>query len=256
MTPCYSCERNWAERLPDRERVWDDDAEWRLALAFDSALPGWMCLVPRRHVLGLHELPEPAAAMMGRLLWAASAALVAVTGCAKTYVMLFAEKEGFEHLHLHLVPRPADLTVDRRGPGIFAFLGERQDAGGAAEDALAARCGQRSPHNSKTELPNHGPGGGTATLQGAALTRAGPLREARVLQADRSARTRKAEGIAPPRSQTSGNSSQRIRPRSRGNTRTRHGEDEASFGGGVRGRRATAQPSPSEYAMRTSARFD
>ncbi len=139
MTTCYSCERNGTERLPDREQVWDDGAEWRLALAFDSALPGWTCLIPRRHVLGLHELSEASAVTMGRLLWAASAALVAVTSCEKTYVMLFAEKDGFEHLHMHIVPRPSDLAANRRGPNVFGFLGDRQDAAGAAEDALAAR---------------------------------------------------------------------------------------------------------------------
>lgn len=119
--------------------MWDDGSTWRLALAYDSALPGWLCLAPRQHVIGLHELTDAAAADMGRLLRAASTALVEVTGCRKTYVMLFAEKEGFEHLHLHVVPAPDDLEPSRRGPGVLAFLGDRRDASGPAEDALAAR---------------------------------------------------------------------------------------------------------------------
>jgi mannose-6-phosphate isomerase len=42
--------------------------------------------------------------------------LKAVTGCAKTYVMLFAEAQGFRSPHLHVVPRSGDLPGNYRGP--------------------------------------------------------------------------------------------------------------------------------------------
>ena len=77
---------------------------------------------PFRHVRALHELTRAEAAAMGDLLRRASVALREVTGCEKTYVMLFAEAEGFEHLHLHVVPRLADHPEDRRGPKVFAFM--------------------------------------------------------------------------------------------------------------------------------------
>jgi diadenosine tetraphosphate (Ap4A) HIT family hydrolase len=88
-------------------------------------------------VLGLHELEGDEAALMGRL-WAASRALVAVTGCEKTYVLLLAERPGFTHVHLHIVPRHRDLHPSMRGVGIFSFLGDREGTSGAAEDKLAA----------------------------------------------------------------------------------------------------------------------
>jgi diadenosine tetraphosphate (Ap4A) HIT family hydrolase len=38
--------------------------------------------------------------------------------------MLFAEAEGFAHLHAHVVPRMPDQPVDRRGPAVFGYLNE------------------------------------------------------------------------------------------------------------------------------------
>jgi hypothetical protein len=46
-----------------------------------------------------------------------------VLSCTKTYVALFAEAEGFAHVHFHVIPRAADLEADLRGPRIFGLLG-------------------------------------------------------------------------------------------------------------------------------------
>lgn len=115
----------------------------RLTLAFDTSLPGWLVLVPLRHVEGLHELTEEEAASVGHLR-ASSAALVEVTGCLTTYVMLFAEAEGFRHLHVHIVPRHRDLPTERRGPGVVAYLGAppEQQLPEAGRERLAARLRQ------------------------------------------------------------------------------------------------------------------
>lgn len=45
-------------------------------------------------------------------------------GQSSRRVMLFAEAEGFAHLHFHIVPRQPDLPADRRGPAIFGYLEE------------------------------------------------------------------------------------------------------------------------------------
>src|SRR5947209_9255974 len=118
VSGCYACQQDVAGDLPDR--VWVDD-RWRVVHAFDSALPGWLVVLPRRHVHGVHQLGAEEAAGLGELLRAVSTALVEVTGCVKTYVMLFAEAEGFEHLHVHVVPRHADLADEHRGPRVFAY---------------------------------------------------------------------------------------------------------------------------------------
>lgn len=123
---CYSCARETDlivhADLPPREVVAYDD-HWRLAHAFGAALPGWLVLIPRRHVTAVSELDDAEAASLGLWQVRVSRALHTVTGCAKTYVAQFAEAEGFSHVHFHLVPRQADLPSELRGPRVFGLLG-------------------------------------------------------------------------------------------------------------------------------------
>jgi diadenosine tetraphosphate (Ap4A) HIT family hydrolase len=112
-----------ADDAPPRERV-VVEAGWRAALAFNSTLPGWLVLDPLRHVTAMHELTAHEAEELGLLLRRSSLALQATTGCDKTYVMLFAEGEGFGHLHVHVVPRMPELPIEARGPRVFAYMSE------------------------------------------------------------------------------------------------------------------------------------
>ena len=119
---CVSCGGNVTDDLPLRERVLRT-GHWRVAHAFDSGLPGWLVALPTRHVTVLDELEREEAAELGPLLCDLSAALRAVTGCTKTYVSLFAEADGFEHVHFHVVPRMPDQPAELQGPRVFALLG-------------------------------------------------------------------------------------------------------------------------------------
>ncbi|HKD88254.1 MAG TPA: HIT family protein [Streptosporangiaceae bacterium] len=121
---CYTCVQDAGLRAgasPLRERIAADEL-WRVAHAFGSAIPGWLVLVPRRHVTSLAELTDAEGAAMGSWQVRLSRALQAVLGCQKTYVALFAEAEGFSHVHFHIVPRHADLAKELRGPRIFQLL--------------------------------------------------------------------------------------------------------------------------------------
>ena len=119
-TDCYACQQAGPD-APFRERF-VRHAGWRVAHDFNSSLAGWLVLVPLRHVHALDELTADEATTLGDLLRNASVALRSVTGCEKTYVMLFAEAEGFAHLHVHVVPRMSDQPADRRGPDVFGYL--------------------------------------------------------------------------------------------------------------------------------------
>lgn len=114
---------------------------WRVAHAFDSSLPGWLVLLPTRHVTAFTELSVDAADELGGLVRRLSVSLERVTGCVKTYLMQFSEAEGFSHLHLHLVPRMADQPEDARGPRVFTYLGadERHRIPEPERDAVALR---------------------------------------------------------------------------------------------------------------------
>ncbi len=80
---CYNCRNNALESLPPRESIVCTQ-HWRVGHAFNTSL--------------------------------------AVTGCVKTYVMQFSEQDGFEHLHVHLVPRMADQPAHLKGPNVFGYL--------------------------------------------------------------------------------------------------------------------------------------
>jgi diadenosine tetraphosphate (Ap4A) HIT family hydrolase len=108
--------------MPAAEKIVVTD-RWRVAHAFNSALPGWLVALPLRHVVALDELTEDEAQEIGPLLHSLSSALRAVTGCVKTYVILLAETEGFAHVHFHVVPRMTGFTDDQRGPNVFSLLG-------------------------------------------------------------------------------------------------------------------------------------
>lgn len=146
-TDCYSCGETAATSdLTARERVWVTP-NWRVAHAFDTGLPGWLVLLPHRHVTALHELTAEEAVELGPLLRDLSTALRDVVGCEKTYVMLFAEAEGFAHLHFHVVPRMPAQPDELRGPRIFGMLGLPPEARLADDEmdriagALQARLG-------------------------------------------------------------------------------------------------------------------
>lgn len=121
---CFTCRQTSAgTTLPPRERIAEDD-HWRVAHSFDSALPGWLVLLPRRHVTAIADLTDAEAATLGTWQVRLSRALREVTGCVKTYVIQMAERNGFAHVHFHIVPRMADLPPDHRGPQIFRYLAQ------------------------------------------------------------------------------------------------------------------------------------
>ncbi|WP_323746413.1 HIT family protein [Catenulispora pinisilvae] len=146
---CFSCRND--ERLaelPPRERVAADD-HWRVAHAIGTSVPGWLVLLPRRHVTAIAELSDAEAAGLGTWQVRLSRALHAVTGCEKTYMAQFAEAAGFGHVHFHIIPRMADLPDGLRGPLVFRQLRPGDgDAGTVADsrmdeiaEALAAELG-------------------------------------------------------------------------------------------------------------------
>jgi diadenosine tetraphosphate (Ap4A) HIT family hydrolase len=141
VTDCYSCaQESQLDQLPPRERIAVDEL-WRVAHAFGTAAPGWLVLRPRRHVTAIADLTDAEAAALGTWQVRLSRAMHEVLGCQKTYVAQFAEADGFAHVHFHIVPRPADLSADLRGPRVFGLLGDgdRPRVGAEEMDAIAIR---------------------------------------------------------------------------------------------------------------------
>lgn len=152
MIDCVPC--SLTAELPDvppREAVWVDE-RWRVAHAFGAHLPGWLVVLPRRHVESLDELDDAEAAELGPLLRDATAAVRTVVGCAKTYVGLFAEKEGFAHVHFHVIPRMPDQPHDARGPRIFTTLGATLAESERDAISLRLRAAWPIPRSARMQL--------------------------------------------------------------------------------------------------------
>ena len=96
---------------------------WDIVHSYNTALPGWLVLVARRHIEAIDELIDQEAIELGILLQRVSLALKEITGCLKTYVIQFAEMAEHPHVHFHIVPRMTDQPENRRGTDVFQYLG-------------------------------------------------------------------------------------------------------------------------------------
>jgi diadenosine tetraphosphate (Ap4A) HIT family hydrolase len=129
MVACRTCELTAARDSGDVE-PWDlirRFAYWDVVHAYDTSVMGWTVLVLRRHAVALAELDEDEAVELGRLIRGVSLAASSATRCAKTYVAQFAENPSHPHVHVHVIPRAADLSQDETGPRIFSQLGPPED---------------------------------------------------------------------------------------------------------------------------------
>lgn len=125
MSTCKTCELI-ARRDAGNAPPWDCIRRtqfWDVVHCNNTALPGWLVLVARRHIAAIDELTEEEAVELGALLRVVSRALKEITGCLKTYVIQFAEMEEHRHVHFHVIPRMADQPENRRGTGISGYLG-------------------------------------------------------------------------------------------------------------------------------------
>ena len=124
MTRCKTCELVNRRNAGDAP-LWDRIRRtqfWDLVHSYNTALPGWLVLVARRHIEAIDELTDDEAIELGRLVRRVSIALREVTGCIKTYVVQFAEHEDHPHVHFHIVPRMENQPEDRRSVKIFKYL--------------------------------------------------------------------------------------------------------------------------------------
>jgi diadenosine tetraphosphate (Ap4A) HIT family hydrolase len=129
MKPCKTCElitRRDAGTAPlwdciHRARFWD------VVHSYNTALPGWLVLVVRRHIEAIDELTDDEAIELGVLIRRVSVALKKVTGCVKTYVVQFAEMAEHPHVHFHIIPRMANQLEERRSTRVFGYLGVSEE---------------------------------------------------------------------------------------------------------------------------------
>jgi diadenosine tetraphosphate (Ap4A) HIT family hydrolase len=119
---CWSCPSLSGERRISPGPFIHVGRYWIVDHAYPTQLPGWLVLVLKRHAEALHELTGEEMVEMGDLIRRASLVLREVIGCEKEYVSCYAEAAHFAHIHVHVIPRAADLPGDLRGPRVFGLL--------------------------------------------------------------------------------------------------------------------------------------
>jgi diadenosine tetraphosphate (Ap4A) HIT family hydrolase len=125
MLSCITCEL-LAQRDNGQAPLWDCIHRahyWDVVHCNSTSILGWLVLIARRHSAAIDELTEVEAVELGRLIRQVSLILKEEMGCAKTYVVQFAEAPGHQHVHFHIIPRMPDQPEDRRGVNIFKYLG-------------------------------------------------------------------------------------------------------------------------------------
>jgi diadenosine tetraphosphate (Ap4A) HIT family hydrolase len=136
---CGTCRANRGELAAPGGVVYEDRL-WRAEHAIEPIpMVGWLVLKPLRHVESFADLTPEEAAAFGSIAHRLSGAMTRVLGAVKVYLCLFAEAEGFTHIHVHLIPRLPDVPRERRGPRVFEHLREAIEQGNRGDVAEAAR---------------------------------------------------------------------------------------------------------------------
>jgi diadenosine tetraphosphate (Ap4A) HIT family hydrolase len=117
-----------------------DDGIWTVEHALEPIpMVGWLVVVPHRHVETLADLTDQEAETLGPLLRRVTQAMTETLEPERVYMTLYAEKPGYQHLHVHLIPRFDDTPLSRRGPEIFRYMEDAARSGANQGDIEEAR---------------------------------------------------------------------------------------------------------------------
>jgi hypothetical protein len=121
-TECFSCVQDARADLPPRERL-HIGPRWRVAHAFGTSLPGWLVVLPCRHVTALDQLTAEEAADLGPLLRTLTAAFVRGAGLQQDLCRAVRRGGGLRACSLSCHAQAAGPGPGTRGPRVFGLLG-------------------------------------------------------------------------------------------------------------------------------------
>jgi diadenosine tetraphosphate (Ap4A) HIT family hydrolase len=144
-TDCLTCRSLSGERRISPGPTIVDGRYWMLEHAYPTRLNGWLVIVLKRHAEALHELTREEFGELGELQALAVRLLHEALNCAKEYSVCFAEKEGFQHIHFHIVARSRDLPTELKGTKIFSMINVTA-AEALSPEEIKAFCEQLRSH--------------------------------------------------------------------------------------------------------------
>lgn len=119
---CYVCKSLSGKKRISPGSVIHTGKYWIVEHAYPSALKGWMVIVLKRHAEALHELTKKEFVELAEISEKLIKRLHKILKCEKEYSMCLAEKEHFYHIHVHIVPKPYNLSKELKGAKIFEML--------------------------------------------------------------------------------------------------------------------------------------
>src|SRR5207244_12999345 len=91
---------------------------------------------------------------IGPLMQRLSNALEVVTGAMKCYVVFLAEAPGFQHVHLHVIPRLVDAPPERVGIGAMQYLAvpNSESVSHDEMDRISTKIREKMTHKQETKI--------------------------------------------------------------------------------------------------------
>lgn len=120
---CLTCQAQLGTvRLTNAPRILET-LHWRVEHAHPTSIRGRFVVAATRHVPALHQLSQEEFASLTELLRLLCKAISEILGAEKEYIMQFAEAEGHNHVHFHVIARMPDWPLSLKGSSVFNGLG-------------------------------------------------------------------------------------------------------------------------------------
>ncbi len=122
MENCLVCQSVSGERRISPGPALFEGRYWAVEHAYPVKMQGWLVIVLKRHAAALHDLSREEFEELAELQQRCAHVLREAFGCANEYAICLAEKEGFRHIHFHMVARAPDLPEALRGTNIYQMV--------------------------------------------------------------------------------------------------------------------------------------
>ncbi|MFN2609884.1 MAG: HIT family protein [Actinomycetota bacterium] len=121
---CLACQARAGKiRLNPAPEIYSGE-HWIVEHIEPTDILGWVVLATREHRHAMHDLVPAEWAEVTSVLPALCQAIRNVTGCEKEYLAQFAEQDGFNHVHIHVIPRMPTWPVEWRGFSVSSAIGK------------------------------------------------------------------------------------------------------------------------------------
>ncbi len=121
---CKTCNSlSGKKRISPGQQIYSGNY-WVIEHAYPTSIKGWLVLVLKRHVETLHELTDSELSEMFVLQSKIIRVLHHIFNSKKEYMAAFAEAPGFEHVHIHFIPKDGNFPEKFKGSKAFNLIGK------------------------------------------------------------------------------------------------------------------------------------